>query len=92
MATTCADIQSLIDAKVALIGQLITTITTITASPRPSYNIDGQQVDFNSYMKNLTEMQVSEVACLKSLYELQNIICPYQFQSTAIGGNFWGGW
>lgn len=88
MATTSSDIQALIDAKVALIQQIISNLADLLASPKPSYSIDGQSVSWSEYQSNLVDMQVREVACLKLLYELQNIIQPYQFQSTANAGSF----
>lgn len=91
MSTTSADIQALIDAKVALISSLTTQLASVIANPKPSYNIDGQQVDWNTYQKYLGDLQMNEIDALKKLYELQNIIAPYQYQS---GTNSWGlnGW
>jgi hypothetical protein len=35
--------------------QTLAIIATITASPKPSYNIDGQQVSWGDYLKQLQE-------------------------------------
>ena len=92
MATTASDISNLIDLKVALIADLISKITLTLAENKPTYNIDGQYVDRNTYLKYLTDMQETEVDCLKKLYELMNLIQPYQFQSATNVGycNNWG--
>ncbi len=93
--TTCADLQALIDAKVILIGTLITTLTTIISTPKPSYNIDGQEVLWGDYLRNLTQSQKIELDSLNLLYDLQMRVCPYQFQSTANTGGYGvtnGGW
>jgi len=90
MSTTSADIQALIDAKVALIAQIIAQLADLLTNPKPSYSIDQQEVDWSTYQMYLTDMQMKEVDCLKKLYELQNIIAPYQFSSTANVGGYWG--
>lgn len=84
MATTSADIQAIIDSKVALILTIIATITDITASPKPSYSIDGQSVSWESYLGRLVESQRVETECLKTLYQLMNVIEPYSFISRGV--------
>lgn len=87
MTTTSASIQALIDSKVALIAQIVATITTITASPKPDYSIDGQTVSWSAYLATLVNAQSVETDCLAKLYELQNIDAPYQMQSR-MGGHY----
>jgi hypothetical protein len=36
--------------------QALATIAEITASPKPSYAIDGQSVSWNEYLKQLQEI------------------------------------
>jgi len=82
--TDKADIQSLIDSKVALISNLISTLQTIIALPKASYSIDGQEVSWSEYYAMLTNSQKTEVESLMKLYELMNIIKPYMFISRGI--------
>lgn len=83
--TSSADIQALIDSKVALLGQIIAILTEITASPKPNYTIDGQSLDWVGYLNGLTAAQKTETDCLKQLYAVQNTVFPYQLQSTGTG-------
>lgn len=36
-------------------SQILDRIVEITASPKPSYSIDGQSFSWNEYLKTLTE-------------------------------------
>lgn len=82
MATTSADIQTLIDAKRAALTQIIARIAEITASPKPDYSIDGQTVSWRAYLDSLISAQQAEVQSIGELLKLMNIIAPYQFQSS----------
>lgn len=78
---TASDIQALIDSKVTLIQSLISTISTISTTPKPSYVIDGQSVQWASYLDTLVRSQDIEVKNLAALQHLMNVVAPYQFQS-----------
>ncbi len=98
MSTTSANIQALIDSKVALIATLIAQINnfnlllaSVTSSPKPSYSIDNQSVSWTEYlawltdgMNKLVDQQMKEIEAVERLYHLQNIIQPYQFQVRSI--------
>ena len=84
MATTSTDIQALIDAKVTLIGTIISTLSGLIANPRPNYSIGDQTFSWNTYYEMLTNSQAKEVESLKALYDLQNIVAPYQMTSRGI--------
>jgi hypothetical protein len=87
------NIQTIIESKISLLSSIVAMLQTVVSTYQPSYDIDGQSVDKNTYMKYLTDMQMMETKAIKELIELQNIIMPYQFQSQSNGsyGSF-GGW
>ena len=51
--------------------QVCANLVTITASPKPTYNIDGQLVEWTEYMKMLTE----QLEALTAAINAQN---PYE--------------
>ena len=54
--------------------QVCANLVAITATPKPSYNIDGQDVDWTEYMKMLTEQLEALAAAINSLnlYEVHH--------------------
>ena len=51
--------------------QVCANLVTITASPKPTYNIDGQLVEWTEYMKMLTD----QLEALTAAINAQN---PYE--------------
>jgi hypothetical protein len=37
-------------------AELLARIAEVTAQPRPSYELDGQRIDWGGYLQNLREM------------------------------------
>lgn len=70
--TTSDDLQVQIDAKNALLTSITAQLqVVINANPKPSYSIDGQEVDWTTYYKFLMELQKNEIASMAALTSLQ---------------------
>ena len=54
--------------------QLTAIIISITADPKPTYNIDGQSVSWNDYLDKLTNQ-------LSKYNELINQEDPYEYET-----------
>ncbi len=52
-------------------SQVLANLVAITTTPKPSYNIDGQQVGWNEYHKMLVEQ-------LKNINELIGVDTPFE--------------
>lgn len=55
-------------------SQALANLVAITANPKPTYDIDGQEVDWNEYHKMLT-------AQVKSANELLAAETPFEIHS-----------
>lgn len=60
-------------------SNLISALTTATASPKPNYSINGQSVSWSDYLRSLRE----EIAAIDALiaeeegpYEVTTEVCP----------------
>ena len=65
-------------------SQILATLVTITAGPKPSYNIDGQQVSWTAYHK----MLIDEIAAIDALIAAGTPaeVRSYGFAGTGLGG------
>lgn len=55
-------------------SQILANLVAITASPKPTYNLDGQMVDWNTYRKSLLDS-------LAELDDLINANAPFEIHS-----------
>ncbi len=96
---TSAQIQTMIDAKWALIGVIVNNINTANnlilqaqTSPKPSYSIDNQNVDWNgfinaqtNYIKVQTENQMREMdAVMLLMGRFANLNLPFMLVSQGV--------
>lgn len=86
MSTQSDNIALLIDAKIALLQQITDSLLSLTLSPKLSYDIDGQSVDWSTYQTFLLNLQLKETEALSNLFEMQiKLAGPYQ-RVSRIGG------
>ena len=66
-------------------SQVLANLVTITAGPKPSYNIDGQQISWTEYHKMLTE-QLKEINALLAA-EAPAEVHSYGYTGVGLGGH-----
>lgn len=77
-------LRELRDQKLQAVVDLTTALTTAVANPQPSYNIDGQSVNWNGYLLVLGDQQKKEIEALDMLNDLISKVEPYQFVSRMV--------
>lgn len=73
---TSQDIQTLIDAQVALVLTLTNQLNDLNAE-KPNYTTAGRTIQWQSLYDSLDARKNNAIKAAKDLQELQNIVAPY---------------
>lgn len=89
MPNTLSDIDAQITAELALIAELRTEHSALTAEGQPNFSIDGRSESWQGLVDSLAQRIDAASGRLSGLYklyyELQNIVNPYCFKSSPGG-------
>lgn len=59
------------------IENLLTSLVTATANPKPNYSVEGQSVSFGEFIR-------MHVDALKTLFELMQYVDPYELRTNIL--------